>query len=262
MDLSIIIPVYNSESILPHLVKEIDIALIDKNLNKELIFINDFSEDKSWKTIKHLSTSYSFIKGINLKSNYGQHNAIAAGLNHASGKYIIMMDDDLQHDPKYILKIFNELKNGYDSCYVKYLLRKHKIWKKTLSYFNHISSSYLSGKPISIYTSSFKGIRNEICNKINNDHSFEVFLDWIIVENSKRIQTIEILHRERFDGKTNYSIKKLLLLWSNMILKIKPKNKFKMILLLFVKFIINFIILKIIKKKDFKEKFIIIEKTF
>ena len=262
MDLSIIIPVYNSESILPHLVKEIDIALIDKNLNKELIFINDFSEDKSWKTIKHLSTSYSYIKGINLKSNYGQHNAIAAGLNHASGKYIIMMDDDLQHDPKYILKILNELKDGHDSCYVKYLQRKHKIWKKILSYLNHITSSYLSGKPISIYTSSFKGIRNEICNKIKNDYSFEVFLDWIIVENSKRIQTIEILHRERFQGKTNYNMKKLLLLWSNMILKIKPKNKFKMILLLFVKFIINFIILKIIKKKDFKEKFIIIEKTF
>ena len=57
-------------------------------------------------------------------------------------------------------------------------------------------------------------------------------------------------------------MKKLLLLWSNMILKIKPKNKFKMILLFFVRFIINSIILKVIKKKEFKEKFIIIEKTF
>ena len=105
MDLSIIIPVYNSELILPNLVKEIDIALKDKNLNKELIFINDLSKDKSWETIKNLTNSYNFIKGINLKYNYGQHNAIAAGLNHANGKYIIMMDDDLQHDPKYILKI-------------------------------------------------------------------------------------------------------------------------------------------------------------
>ncbi len=262
MDLSIIIPVYNSELILPNLVKEIDIALKDKNLNKELIFINDLSKDKSWETIKNLTNSYNFIKGINLKYNYGQHNAIAAGLNHANGKYIIMMDDDLQHDPKYILKILDELQNGYDSCYVKYLQRKHKLWKKILSYLNHITASYLSGKPVSIYTSSFKGVRKDICNKINNDHNFEVFLDWIIVENSKKIQTIEILHRERFKGKTNYNMKKLLILWSNMILKIKPKNNFKIILLLFLKFIINFVVLKIFKKKEYKEKFIIIEKTF
>ena len=262
MDLSIIIPVYNSELILPYLVKEINTALTNKNLNKELIFINDFSKDKSWETIKSLSDSYNFVKGINLKYNYGQHNAIAAGLNHASGKYIIMMDDDLQHDPKYILKIFDELKDGYDSCYVKYLQRKHKLWKKILSYFNHITASYLSGKPVSIYTSSFKGISKDICNKINKDHNLEVFLDWIIVENSKRIQTIEILHRERFRGNTNYNMKKLLILWSNMILKIKTKNSFKIILLLFLKFLINFVILKIIKKKEYKEKFIIIEKTF
>ena len=262
MDLSIIIPVFNSEPILPSLVKEIDIAFKNKKLKKELKFINDFSDDNSWKTIKHLTNSYSFIKGINLKENYGQHNAIAAGLNHANGEYIIMMDDDLQHDPKYLIEILYELKKGYDSCYVKYLHRKHLLWKKILSYLNHITASYLSGKPVSIYTSSFKGINKEICNKINNDRNFEVFLDWIIVENSKKIQTIEILHRERFKGKTNYNMKKLLILWSNMILKIKPKNKFKKFLLLLIKFVINFFLLKFIKKKEFKEKFAISEKIF
>ena len=106
MDLSIVIPVYNSELILPSLVKEIENSLKNKKLNKEIIFINDFSKDNSWEIIKDLSNSSDFVKGINLKNNYGQHNAIAAGLNFAVGDYIILMDDDLQHDPIYILDIF------------------------------------------------------------------------------------------------------------------------------------------------------------
>ena len=262
MDLSIIIPVYNSELILPKLVREINKALMDKNIKKELIFINDFSEDNSWQTIKNLIKTNVYIKGINLKENYGQHNAISAGLNYSSGEYIILMDDDLQHDPIYIFQILKELKNGYDSCYVKYNKRKHKIWKKVLSYLNHITSSYLSSKTTKIYTSSFKGIKKDLCDIINKDPNFEVFLDWLIVENSSKIQTIEILHRHRLEGKTNYDIKKLLILWSNMIIKIKPKSKFKMILLSILKIIINSIIYKLLNKKKFKEKFLISEKTF
>jgi len=261
MDLSIIIPVYNSELTLPKLVEEIDQAL-KKDIRKELILVNDCSKDRSWITIKKLSNSYSFIKGVNLERNYGQHNAISAGLHFSKGKQLILMDDDLQHDPIYIQKIFDELKKGYDACYVRYLRRKHTVLKKFLSNLNHLSSSYLSDKSTKIYTSSFKGINRNICEIINKDKNFEVFLDWLIVENSKKIQTIDIMHRERLEGKTNYTFKKLLILWSNMIIKIRPKNKFKFMLLFFLKFFITSIIFKLLKKKIYKEKFLIKEKTF
>ena len=69
------------------------------------------------------------------------------------------------------------------------------------------------------------------------------FLDWLIVENSKKIQTIDILHRKRLEGKTNYDFKKLIILWSNMIIKIKPKNKFKILLLSIIKLFIKLIVL-------------------
>ena len=262
MDLSIIIPVYNSELILPKLVKEIDKVLLKKNIKKELFFINDLSKDKSWATIKKLSKSYKYINGINLEKNYGQHNAISAGLYHANGKYIILMDDDLQHDPIYILDILYELKKGYDACYVKYLKRKHIMWKIFISNINHLTSSYLSNKSLKIYTSSFKGINKRLCDIINKDENFEVFLDWLIIDNSKKIQTIDILHRERLQGKTNYGIKKLIILWSNMIMKIKPKGIFKMILLSVIKLFINLIVYRILNKKKYTNKFSILEKTF
>ena len=131
MDLSIIIPVYNSEKILPVLIEEIKKSLMANKLKKELIFVNDLSEDHSWEKIKELAKKNSFIKGISLKKNYGQHNAIAAGLSEATGSYIILMDDDLQHDPIYIEKILFELENGYDACYVKYINRNVYEKKRT-----------------------------------------------------------------------------------------------------------------------------------
>jgi undecaprenyl-phosphate 4-deoxy-4-formamido-L-arabinose transferase len=262
MDLSVIIPVFNSELILKKLIHEIDKIRINKDLEMELILVNDFSFDNSWAEIKKLSKNYDYLKGINLKENYGQHNAISAGLTYSKGKYIILMDDDFQHDPIYIINILDELKKGFDACYVKYLKRKHNVWKRFLSYLNHISSSYLSNKPFNIYTSSFKGINRRLCEIIKEDNNFEVFLDWIIVGKSKNIQTINIFHRERLEGKTNYGIKKLLILWSNMIIKIKPKNKFKLIILFILKLFIKYILHKLLNKRVYKEKFSILEKTF
>ena len=172
------------------------------------------------------------------------------------------MDDDLQHDPIYIEKILFELENGYDACYVKYINRKHGLIKIFISWINHITSSYLSEKSNKIYTSSFKGFKNRIGQKINEDKELEVFLDWLILKNANSIQSIEIIHRKRFEGKTNYNFKKLLILWSNMILKIKPQNKIKRLIIVFLKFIINSIIYKSIEKKFYSEKYLINEKTF
>ena len=262
MDLSIVIPVYNSEKIIPHLVSEIEKNLKNISIDKELILVNDFSADRSWKIIKEIKKEKKFIKGINLIKNYGQHNAIAAGLYHAKGRYIILMDDDLQHDPIYIKKILLELQNGYDACYVKYVKRKHGKFKIFLSWLNHVTSSFLSEKPTNIYTSSYKGFNQNICKKINNDKDYEVFLDWLILENSKTLQSIEVLHQDRFEGETNYNFKKLLILWSNMILKIKPKRNKKKYIIEFLKFIIKNILFKILNKKKYSEKFLIKEKVF
>ena len=91
MDLSVIIPVFNSELILKKLIHEIDKIRINKDLEMELILVNDFSFDNSWAEIKKLSKNYDYLKGINLKENYGQHNAISAGLTYSKGKYIILL---------------------------------------------------------------------------------------------------------------------------------------------------------------------------
>ena len=84
MQVSLVIPVYNSENILPKLVEQINRNL---DLEFEIILVNDYSKDKSWEIIKEITAKKSNVKGLSLKENYGQHNAIAAGLHYCKGKY-------------------------------------------------------------------------------------------------------------------------------------------------------------------------------
>ena len=95
MELSIVIPVYNSENILENLINKISESLNKKKFSREfeIVLVNDFSFDKSWEKIKYLSEKFNNIKGINLSENYGQHNAIMAGLRNCSGEKIISMDE-------------------------------------------------------------------------------------------------------------------------------------------------------------------------
>ena len=103
MKLSIIVPVYNSSDILHKLHERILRVITKMNLvnDFELILINDFSKDNSWK-YQTLARNSNHIVGINLVENFGQHNALMAGLNHVKGDYVITLDDDLQH-PEFIL---------------------------------------------------------------------------------------------------------------------------------------------------------------
>jgi polyisoprenyl-phosphate glycosyltransferase len=262
MNLSIVIPVYNSGEIISALVEKISDHIKSNNLSTEIILVNDFSKDSSWEKIKILHRKYSYVKGINLENNYGQHNAIIAGLNFCKGDFCILMDDDMQHDPKYIIDIYNKLKSGYEICYVKYLKRKHLKWKIFVSWLNNISASILALKPIKIYTSSFKGFNKRILSNIVKYKEKEVFLDWLILDQSKNIFILDVLHQERMSGKTNYNFKKLMELWSIMIIKIKAKSFFHNLWLFFPKIFIKFIVYPFVKKNNIKEQYKVLDKVF
>ena len=217
MKLSIIVPVYNSSRILINLTNQIKKNLESKLLdNFEIIFINDCSVDESWFVIKNLSKKYSFIKGINLEFNVGQHGAIYLGLLYCIGEKIIIMDDDLQHPPSSLISIYNKLDN-FDACYTIYKKRKHVLWKIIISITNNIFSSFIFDKPFNIYLSSLKGINIHVKNKSTKTIPKIPFIDSLILKNSKKISNINIIHQERFLGDSNYDLKKLFKLWFDMI---------------------------------------------
>ena len=218
MNLSIIIPVYNSSRILSKLIHHLNRSINKKIIKKfEIIFINDFSNDDSWKVIKLVAKKNKRIKGINFTKNYGQHSAIFAGLKFAKGNRIITMDDDLQHPTSSIMQIYNKL-DKYELCYTLYLKRKHKFWKRAISYCNNIYSSFLFDKPFSIYHSSFRGFRSTLNKKIIKHKKNVIFLDSLLLKETKKICTIKVKHKKRPFGNSNYKLKNLFRLWFDMII--------------------------------------------
>ena len=261
MKISVVIPVYNSEKIINKLIEELEVSL--KNKKFEIILVNDFSEDNSWQVIKNICNLNKNIKGINLKKNFGQHNAIMAGLHHISGDIIITIDDDLQHPPNSILDLIDKIINGYDLCYTKYLNRKHSLYKIILSNLSNLISSLLINKDFSLYLSSFRCMNSNTKDELIKIQNPILYIDSYLIKISKKITSINIHHQERYLGESNYSMIKLFFLWLHLVNQsnLKPLS-FSNIILLFLK-IIMFPILIYIKFKSFGSKqFEIEEKTF
>ena len=260
MKLSIIIPVYNSSKILEKLIFEINSNLFDKfEKDFEIILVNDFSKDNSWEIIKKISKEFNFIKGIDLKYNVGQHGAIFLGLKYSTGSRIIIMDDDLQHPPQSLISIYEQL-DLHDACYTLYFKRKHVYWKILVSTINNFFSSFIFDKPFKIYTSSLKGIRGDVKDRFIDHQPKIPFIDSLILREAKKITNIKVYHQKRFEGKSNYNVKKLFILWFDMI------ENYHFFPLRFGSLVglISFCIVKIfrIAKTKKKFRFEIKEKTF
>ena len=221
IELSVVIPVYGSERILPSLTERLHAALSPRygdgaDANFEVILVNDSSPDGSWPVIKELGSLRPWLKGLNLRKNAGQHNAVLTGLRFAKGRYIVTMDDDLQHDPMDILAIVDKLQEGHDVCYSRFRSRRHAWWKRAGSAFNDAVANHLLKKPKGLYLSPFKGMVSEVRDEIIDFSGPYVYLDGLILSTTNSIVTIELEHHERPDGKSGYSLRKSISLWLKM----------------------------------------------
>ncbi|MGR8979425.1 MAG: glycosyltransferase family 2 protein [Gammaproteobacteria bacterium] len=218
MILSIVIPVYRSAEILPNLVEQIEHGWVQRNENGnfELIFVCDASPDNSWEVIEQLAKERGFVKGICLRKNRGQHNATMAGLRMAQGKYVVIMDDDLQHPPSEISRLIRSLEEGADVCYTRYHNRKHQIWKKLGSQFNNWVATLLLSKPGDLYLSSFKALRREIVDEIIQYEGPYPYIDGLILDVTRNIDSITIEHQRRHSGVGGYNLRRSLSLWLKM----------------------------------------------
>jgi len=206
LEISIVIPVYNSSGILPELHSQIVNAM--KNaFTFEIIFINDGSSDASWEKIKALVSANKNITAINLRKNSGQDNALLAGLRSAKGNFVVIMDDDLQHDPKDILKLHEACRNT-DVCYGNFDKKNQSVLKNTGSDLNGKMAEMLSSKPSEIYLSPFKIMKRSIVDEIIKFAGPYPYIDGIILSITSNIDQVSVTHHQRLEGKGNYSLRK------------------------------------------------------
>lgn len=217
-EISVVIPVYGSASILPSLVQKLEQSLraVAGPDGFEAVLVHDHGPDNSWEVLKALAADRPWLKGINLRRNAGQHNAVMAGFAHARGRYIITMDDDLQHDPNDIPRIVEALEAGADLVYVRFEARQHALWKRLGSRFNDWVASRLLNKPTGLYLSPFRGIRREVCQTALGYRGPFVYVDGLLLQSTSNFSSITARHHLRQDGKSGYSLRKSIALWMQM----------------------------------------------
>lgn len=214
--LTLIIPVYNSESNIYELIKKIKI--IFHSINFEIILINDNSTDNSHREcLKAYAENDEKITYLKLAKNMGEHNAVMAGLNYADGEWAIIMDDDFQNPPEEALKLYeNSIKTDYDVIFCKYKKKKHNIFRNFISKINDLTANFILNKPKNIYLSSFKCINKKLYKQLINYKGSTPYIDGLILQTTSKIGSFESEHSLRVKGSSGYTITKLLKLYSNL----------------------------------------------
>ena len=204
--LSVVIPTYGAQRTLPILVDRLCSVLKDRSF--EIILVHDCGPDGSWSTIGELAKRHQNVRGINLRKNFGQHNAVMAGLSYANGAAIVTMDDDLQHAPEDIPALCDKLSEGYDVCYAKFASRKHAYWKRFGSYINDLIARFLLNKPKGLYLSPFRCFTRAIRDELVKFSGPSVYIDGLILGVTRNISTVYVSHHNRADGEGNYTLRR------------------------------------------------------
>ena len=207
---SVVTPVYGCRTCLTQLHARLCGALGQISERFEIIMVNDASPDGAWETIEQLAARDPRVKGVNLSRNFGQHRAITAGLDYASGEWGVVMDCDLQDQPEQILKMFEPTKAGYDVVVGRRVARHDGFLKRLSSKaFNWVLGS-LMGARLDPAVANFGVYHRSVIEGFRRirdvDRSFPMFVRWL----GFRQTSVEIEHAERAEGRSSYTLGKLI----------------------------------------------------
>jgi glycosyltransferase involved in cell wall biosynthesis len=214
--LSIVIPIYNGAGSIAELVRALEELRIEGG--HEIILVNDGSPDDSLDVCGALVDGASVpITLIKLARNFGEHNAVMAGLRHASGAHVITMDDDLQNPPEEVerLLVFAQ-GSGKEVIYTFYDEKQHPIWRNLGSRFANRVADFVLEKPRGLYLSSFRCISAFVVREITRYEGPFPYVDGLILQVTHDIGRLMVRHLPRAAGRSNYTLRRLLRLWASM----------------------------------------------
>jgi undecaprenyl-phosphate 4-deoxy-4-formamido-L-arabinose transferase len=214
--LSIVVPVYRGAATVGRLVEALSALQPVDGL--EVVLVNDGSPDNSGDVCRALAATASIpLTYIEHARNYGEHNAVMTGLRHARGAYVITMDDDLQNPPEEVLKLYDHARLGnWDVVYTRYAEKKHEGWRNLGSRFANRVADALLDKPKGLYLSSFRCMNALVAAEVAKYRGPYPYVDGLIMQVTQRIDSIEVTHLARAEGRSNYTIKRLVRLWLNL----------------------------------------------
>lgn len=213
---SFVIPCYRSENTLPVVTAEIERAMRSlQQYEYEILLVNDCSPDGTFNVIRRLCQEKPYVKGINLARNFGQHAALMAGLRYACGDYVVCLDDDGQTPAEEVGKLLAKLEEDYDAVYAKYDRKHHSAFRNMGSRINELMLRVMLDKPKSLYVSSYFAVKRFVVEDMVRYENSYPYVIGLVLRTTKNIANVTVEHRDRMEGSSGYTLRKLLGLWIN-----------------------------------------------
>ncbi len=208
--LSVVSPVYKAEACIEELYKRLTATLSKITSSYEIILVEDRGADQSWDIVRSIAEKDTKVRAIRLSKNFGQHKAITAGLEHAQGEYIVIMDCDLQDSPEEITNLYNKILEGHDMVMGRRVDRQDKAIKRLLSSFFYKIYSFCTEVKIDPTIANFGIYSRRVIQsflKLKEQHRFfPITIKWVGFD----CATIEVKHLSRYQGKSSYTFYKLM----------------------------------------------------
>src|SRR5215216_3785105 len=214
--LSIVIPVYNGAGSVGELVAALEALQIAGG--HEIVLVNDASPDNSLAVCRALVDEARVpVTLVDLSRNYGEHNAVMAGLRHSRGAHVITMDDDLQNPPEEVERLLTfAQQSGREVVYTYYDEKQHSLWRNLGSRFTNWVAGYVLDKPKGFYLSSFRCMSAFVVGEITRYEGPFPYVDGLILQVTQDIDRLLVTHLPRAIGRSNYTLRRLLRLWLSM----------------------------------------------
>ena len=203
---SVVIPVFNSEGTVRKTVEDTVAFFESQGLAYEIILVNDGSQDDSWTVVKGLALANPRITAVNLLRNYGQHNANLCGFRHATGDYVITMDDDGQNPPGEIIHLIRSAAEGNDLVFGRYRAKEAHPIRILGSWIIGLINRRIFGQPSDLTVSNFRIIRRDVVDRICASRQSFPYITGLALINSRLRANVPVLHRAREQGGSNYTL--------------------------------------------------------
>lgn len=210
MNISVVIPVYNGQASITPLVERLGQVLPGVSDSYEVILVCDGSPDDSWKVIEQLAARFTWVRGLELMRNYGQHNALLCGIRAARHEITITMDDDLQHPPEEIPLLLARLEEGYDVVFGIPKKMPHSWWRNLTSVITKKAVDYVMGYKAIRDISSYRAFRTHIRKAFEDYRGPDLLLDVLLTWGTSRFGSVPVEESPRQHGSSNYNMRKLI----------------------------------------------------
>jgi glycosyltransferase involved in cell wall biosynthesis len=218
--LSIVVPLYNAAPTLPALHEEI--SALEVPGGHELILVNDGSRDETEAVALKLTRESRLpTRFLSLSRNFGEHNAVLAGLRAVSGRYVVTMDDDLQNPPAEALKLLAVAEaEQRDVVFGIYERKEHAWWRNAGSWLTNRIADFVVDKPRKLYLCSFRCLSRFVVDEITKSRTPYPYIDGLIFQVTQNVGTVQVRHVERAQGNSGYNFRKLVRLWISMLVNV------------------------------------------